>query len=72
MSNPRTVAEAAAELGVSVSWLKKAVAARTVPHRRYGRTVRFEPEDIEAIRADARRVPKTAPVPVIARGRRVA
>lgn len=47
----KTWNEAAAEIGMSVSWLKKQVTARLVPHQRYGRVVRFTDEQIAAIRA---------------------
>lgn len=46
-----TYQEAAAELSLPVSWLQKKVAARQIPHRRYGRHVRFADDDIAAIRA---------------------
>lgn len=44
--------EAAAWLGVSVSWLEKKVAAREVPHTRLGRSVRFSADHLAEIVAD--------------------
>lgn len=69
---PRTMAEAAAELGVSHCWLKRKVAARAVPFFRPGRNVVFFDRHIEAIKQQYEVAPKAAPVPRIARGRRVA
>lgn len=37
-----TVREAAEQISMSVSWLRKAVAAGTVPHLKIGRAVRFD------------------------------
>lgn len=41
------VNEVASYLGVSVSWVNKAVAARTLPVIRVGRNLRFRLSDIE-------------------------
>lgn len=43
--------EAAAVLGMSREWLRKQVTAQLVPCQRYGRTVRFTPEQIALIQA---------------------
>jgi excisionase family DNA binding protein len=47
-----TYQQAAAELNVSVSFLKKRVRERTVPFRRLGDLVRFSESDLEAIAAE--------------------
>lgn len=39
----------AAHLGLPRTWVRDKVTARQIPHRRYGRHVRFAPEDVEAI-----------------------
>ena len=52
-----TYAEAAARLGVRVSWLQDQVQARRVPHRRLGRQVRFAEADLSDIIAAARHAP---------------
>jgi len=57
----RTYAEAAEELGVKPSWLKAKAQAREIPHRRYGRLVRFADEDIAEIRA----MHKAAPIDLV-------
>lgn len=46
----RTYEQAAQELNLPVSWLQKKVAARQIPHTRYGRHVRFTENDLTAIR----------------------
>lgn len=43
------VPAAAGWLGVSVSWLEKAVANRKVPHTRIGRNVRFSQTHLDEI-----------------------
>lgn len=40
---------AANRLGVSYDWLSERVRARSVPHRRLGRLVKFTDADLEAI-----------------------
>jgi len=45
----RSVPEAAAELGVTVSYLKRGAAARTIPHTRLGRVVKFSDADLDGI-----------------------
>jgi excisionase family DNA binding protein len=45
----RTYEEAAEELGVSPSWLKKRVRERTIPFKRMGDLIRFSESDLEAI-----------------------
>jgi excisionase family DNA binding protein len=49
MARLRTYEEAAEELGVSLSWLKKRVRERTIPFKRLGDLIRFSESDIEAI-----------------------
>jgi excisionase family DNA binding protein len=58
MTRPRLVdlPTAAADLGVSVSWLEKAVAARAVQCTRVGRRVLFSDDDLDAF-IRARRQP---------------
>lgn len=46
-----TPAEAAERLRVRESWLRRAVAQRSVPHRKVGKHLRFSNEDLEAIAA---------------------
>lgn len=66
----RTYQEAAAELNISQSWLENRVQARQIPHRRYGRAVRFTDADIDAIRAMHQEAPiNAAPVLSLARRR---
>ena len=48
-----TFTEAASWLAVTESWLRLAVAAKRVPHRRIGRAVRFSPDDLNQIVAAA-------------------
>lgn len=38
-------------LGVPVSWVRNAITARSIPHRRVGRHVRFAPEDVADLKA---------------------
>ena len=40
----------AAELGVPRTWVRDKVTARAIPHHRYGRHVRFTPEDVAEFR----------------------
>lgn len=69
----RTYIEAAAELNLPVSWLQRKAQARLIPHRRYGRHVRFSDADIEAIRAKHAEAPLVIPSRnVIAMRRRAA
>jgi excisionase family DNA binding protein len=58
--------QAAAELNVSVSYLKKRVRERTIPFRRLGDLVRFSQDDLEAIANQAAFTPSRTK----ARGRR--
>jgi excisionase family DNA binding protein len=58
---PHRIAEAAAQLGVSESWLAKAVTARKVPHHRLGRVVVFYADDIAEIMAMHKVVPHAVP-----------
>lgn len=72
-----SVAEAAEILGAGAEWMRR--NASTLPHRRYGRRIRFEVADLEEIRERFRRagpkVPGTAapltPTGATARGRRM-
>jgi excisionase family DNA binding protein len=59
--------QAAAELNVSVSFLKKRVREGTVPFRRLGDLVRFSQSDLEAIANQAAFTPSRR---TKARGRR--
>lgn len=43
-----TVSDTVTLLGVSESWLYKAVASRSIPHLRVGRLVRFSREQLES------------------------
>lgn len=47
--------ELAALLGMSREWVRKRVQRRELPHRRFGRAVRFSAEDVRTIidRAEA-------------------
>lgn len=56
MSDSHTYAEAAKILNLPVPWLQKHI--KGLPHSKYGHFVRFEDEDIAAIRAMHRRVPE--------------
>ena len=48
-----TFTEAAQRLNVTESWLRSRVKARTVPHTRLGRFIRFTEADLDAIVAAA-------------------
>lgn len=59
----------AAELGVPWTWVRDKVTARQLPHHRYGRHVRFTPEDVAAIRETSAEPVAKAPSPLrIVRG----
>lgn len=45
---PLDVNEAAAYLGVTARWVRRAVAERRIPHLKVGRYVRFDQEDLDA------------------------
>jgi excisionase family DNA binding protein len=47
-----TVAEAAARLGMTPSWIYERTRRKAIPHRKLGKFVRFTEEDLQAI-ADA-------------------
>lgn len=49
--NPRLlgVPEAAVALGVTESYLRRGAAARSIPHTRLGRLVKFSDADLDAI-----------------------
>lgn len=63
MTRPRLVdvTTAAAELGVSLSWLEKAVAARQVQVTRVGRRVLFSDADLDHFIASRRQPALTPP-----------
>ena len=44
-----TVEEAAARLGMKVSWLYERTRRKAIPHRRLGKYVRFTEDDLRAI-----------------------
>jgi excisionase family DNA binding protein len=44
-----TIEEAAARLGMKVSWLYERTRRRAIPHRRLGKYIRFTEEDLRAI-----------------------
>lgn len=69
---PRTIAEAATEIGIGYGTLRKLVAGRAVQCVVIGRTVRFFDADIAAAKEQFRETPKPAQVVPIGRGRRVA
>lgn len=66
----RTYDEAAVELNLPKSWLQKRAQAYLIPHRRYGRHVRFTDEDIAAIRAQHATKPIAPPNGVVVQMRR--
>jgi excisionase family DNA binding protein len=47
-----TVAEAAARLGMTPSWIYERTRRKAIPHRKLGKFVRFTEQDLQAI-ADA-------------------
>ena len=51
---------AADQLGVPATWLLAQARARKVPHRRFGKYVRFDASDVEAIAASTRCAPRAA------------
>lgn len=51
IDKPLTVPELAEHLHLSVSWVQKQCAARTIPHTRVGRQIRFTAEHVEQILA---------------------
>ncbi len=57
---------------MGADWLKKQVQARAVPFCHFGRSIRFFDDDIAAIKAQHREVPRAsvAPVRPITSGRR--
>ncbi len=64
MSLTHTLNEAADQIGVSYDWLRRAARAGKVPHRRFGRLVKFTDDDIAAIIHNA----STATEPAAASG----
>ncbi|THV27911.1 helix-turn-helix domain-containing protein [Glycomyces paridis] len=61
--------EAAAWLGVSVSWLEKAAAAREVPHTKVANQLRWSPDHLRAI-VEANEVQVWQPTATARRGLR--
>ena len=61
MENPGLldVAQTADRLGVTVRWVRRAIAERRIPFIKVGRYVRFDPEELDAF-VEANRV---RPVP---------
>lgn len=57
-----TTAEAAERLSVSPTFLKRAAAARTLPHTRVGRFVRWSEADLEQIVAAGACRPLVTPI----------
>jgi excisionase family DNA binding protein len=57
-----TPAEAAELLKVRESWLRRAVQARSIPHSRVGKHLRFSPQDLEAIVTAAQQPVVTSPI----------
>lgn len=64
--------EATALLNLPATWLRHAVTARQVAHRRIGRHVRFTRDDLDQILADAAQPVESAPVAPLAPRRRSA
>ncbi len=58
------MAECAAEIGMSVAWVRKQVTARAIPFHEFGRSVRFFDDDMAEIKAARRVVPRPAVTPV--------
>lgn len=69
---PRTIKEAAAEIGIGYHKLRKLVAGNAVPCKKFGRSVRFFDADIAAIKEQFQVTPRPVSVVPIARGRRAA
>lgn len=57
----RTIDQAAEWLGIPAHTLRKLVSARSVPHTRIGRHVRFSADHLAAIVAAGEELPATAP-----------
>lgn len=57
-----TTPEAAERLSVSPTFLKRAAAARTLPHTRVGRFVRWSEDDLEQIVALGACRPVVSPI----------
>lgn len=70
--HPRTIAEAAAEIGIGYHKLRKLVAGRAVQCVPFGRSVRFYDADIAAIKEQFRVTPRPAQVVPFARKGRAA
>jgi excisionase family DNA binding protein len=70
--HPRTIAEAAAEIGIGYHKLRKLVAGNACSFKRIGRTVRFYNDDIAATKEQFQVTPRPAPVVSIGRRGRAA
>lgn len=70
--HPRTIAEAAAEIGIGYHKLRKLVAGNEVPFKRFGRSVRFYDADIAAIKEQFQVTPRPVSVVSIRRAGRAA
>lgn len=57
-----TTAEAAQTLGLTEGYLKRGAAARSIPHTRVGRYVRFSQADLAAIIAAGQVSPIVSPL----------
>lgn len=62
MTRLHTTAEAARLLAVSPSFLKRGATARSLPHTRVGRFVRWSDADIEAIVRAGQTAPVVSPL----------
>lgn len=73
IEKPLTVAELAALLGMSESWVEKQCAARAIPFTKVGRQNRFTEAHVAAILAAGEQTPINAPATVLRlRARRAA
>jgi excisionase family DNA binding protein len=62
VDQPLTVAELAALLRVSESWIQKRCAARAIPHTRVARQIRFTAEHVAQILAAGEEQPTVLPI----------
>lgn len=67
-----TPAQAAEQLQVTESWLKRAAGRGEIPHVKLGSRIRFRTEDLDAIVAAAVRLPDTTTPDVIPARQRAA
>jgi hypothetical protein len=63
-SDNLTYAQAAAILNLPAGWLRKHI--KGLPHSKYGRLVRFDMDDIKAIRAMHKQAPEKTEAPALA------